>query len=868
MTLEAGSRLGPYEILSSLGAGGMGEVFRARDPRLGRDVAIKILPGSFSSDPDRLKRFEQEARAAGVLNHPNVTAVYDVGTHDGAPYVVQELLEGETLRTRLSGGALPVRKAIEQAIQIAHGLAAAHEKGIVHRDLKPENLFVTRDGRVKILDFGLAKLTQAESPIGQQTNLPTATAGTEPGIVMGTLGYMSPEQVKGRPADQRSDIFAFGAILYEMLSGSRAFHRDSAAETISAILREEPPDLSSTNKSIQPGLERIVGHCLEKSPEERFQSARDLAFDLEALSGSGQSGVAAEGSPTAAGARERRRFLSAGVAAAVLASLVSLAVGFFAGKGRGAAPPSKYHQLTFRRGTVWSARFGSDGKTILYSASWDGAPTEIFVAAPESPESRPLGFSGADVLAVSSAGDLAISLNSYVSTEFTRTGTLARTNATGGGAPREVLEGVDSADWEPGSRDLAVVRNVAGVGRLEYPIGKTIYETNGWISSPRVSPGGDRVGFIDHPSPGDDGGFVAVVDRAGKKTTLTKGFGSAQGLAWSPDGREIWFTAAEIGNRSLYAVSLSGKQRPLASVTGSLTLQDISRDGRVLLIDENRRLGLSALPPGQTKERDLSWLDWSRPSGLSKDGRTVMFYESGEGGGPGYTTYVRKTDGSPAVRLGEGQGITLSADGAWAVCLLQKLTDPHLVLYPTGAGQARPLSIPGLRITGGARFLPDSRHLIVAATEPGHGHRIYFFDMTAGEGAKARPITPENTRGLGVVSNDGTRFVAGGRDSRSYLYSIAGGEPAPIPGVEPGEVPVGWTADDRSLYVQKRGGPSGRIDRLDLATGRREPWKEILPSDAAGVVRVSSVLLAPDGSFYVYAYSRVLSNLFIVEGLK
>ncbi len=281
--LPIGSRLGPYEILSPLGAGGMGEVYRAKDPRLGREVAIKVLPSSFSQDPDRLRRFEQEARAAGVLNHPNILAIYDIGTHDGSPYVVSELLEGETLRARLAGGAFSPRKALEHALQTAHGLAAAHEKGIVHRDLKPENIFVTQDGRVKILDFGLAKLTQAEEG-GTRTDLPTATAGTEPGVVLGTLGYMSPEQVRGKPADPRSDIFSFGAILYEMLSGKRAFPGDSAADTMSAILMKEPPELSQTNRDIPPGLERVVRHCLEKNPQQRFHSAHDLAFDLEALS--------------------------------------------------------------------------------------------------------------------------------------------------------------------------------------------------------------------------------------------------------------------------------------------------------------------------------------------------------------------------------------------------------------------------------------------------------------------------------------------------------------------------------------------------------------------------------------------------------
>src|SRR6202162_2992299 len=302
----------------------MGEVYRARDERLKRDVAIKVLPASFSTDPDRLRRFEQEAQAAGALNHPNITIVYDIGTHENAPYVVQELLEGETLRTELSGGRFSPRKAIDYALQITQGLAAAHDKGIVHRDLKPENLFVTKEGRVKILDFGLAKLTQV-GQTGAATNLPTVTPGTAPGVVMGTLSYMSPAQVKGRPADARSDIFSFGAIFYEMLSGKRAFHADSAGETMAAILREEPPDLSVTNENISPGLERILRHCLEKNPERRFQSASDIAFDLEALStGSGVSAATASVRP--------RRVLTLARTALAAAALLALgaAAGIFA----------------------------------------------------------------------------------------------------------------------------------------------------------------------------------------------------------------------------------------------------------------------------------------------------------------------------------------------------------------------------------------------------------------------------------------------------------------------------------------------------------------------------------------------------------
>jgi Tol biopolymer transport system component len=860
MTLPTGTRLGPYEILAPIGAGGMGEVYKARDERLKREVAVKVLPASYSQDADRLRRFEHEAQAAGGLNHPNITAVYDLGSHDGAPYIVTELLEGETLRARLAGGAIPVRKAIDYAIQTARGLAAAHEKGIVHRDLKPENLFLTNDGRVKILDFGLAKLTQPEGPAAGQTNLPTAPANTEPGVVMGTLGYMSPEQVKGKPTDQRSDLFSFGAILYEMLSGSRAFHRDSAAETMSAILREEPPDLSSTNKGVQPGLERIVRHCLEKNPEERFYSARDVAFDLEALSGlSGATAAAAAAAPSG-----RRRLLPAAAAAAVLAALVCLPLGFLAGKGRGASKPPRFRQLTFRRGTVWTARFGSDGKTVLYSASWDANPTEVFVGSPDSPESRPLGFGGADVLAVAPAGDVAISLKSFVSGEFMRTGTLARASATGGGAPREILEGVEAADWAPNSQDFAVVRGAGGGTRLEYPIGKTIHETKGWIGNPRVGPGG-RIAFMEHPSIGDDGGFPAVIGADGKMTALTKAFGSSQGLAWSPDGREIWFTAAEVGNRSLYAVSLSGKLRTLTMVTGSLTLQDVSKDGRALLIDETRRLGCSALAPGAKKERDLSWLDWSRPVAFSRDGKTILFYESGEGGGPGYSTYVRATDGSPAVRLGEGQALGITPDGAWAASVLHKLTDPHVLLYPTGAGQPKSLSPPGLRLRPGFRFMPDGRHALACGAEDGKEDRIYLLDI---EGGKPRAVTPESYRVVGPITADGRRFITRTPDGAAVIYPVEGGEPVAAKGFDAGDVAVGWTADDRVLYVVQTRGLGSRIDRLDPLTGRRESWKEIVPADPTGIVRISSILVSPDGSFYVYAYSRVLSNLFLVEGLK
>jgi hypothetical protein len=452
----------------------MGEVYKAKDPRLGRDVAIKVLPASFSQDADRLRRFEQEARAAGVLNHPNVTIVYDIGQHEGAPYVLQELLEGETLRAELAGGRLSTHKAIDYSIQIAHGLAAAHEKSIVHRDLKPENLFVTKNGRVKILDFGLAKLMQPLSVEGGEST-PTMPLGTEPGIVMGTLGYMSPEQVRGRQADARSDIFSLGAILYEMLSGNRAFRGDSAADTMSAILREDPPDLSATNRSVSPGLERIVRHCLEKNPEQRFQSTRDLAFDLETLS-------TTSGSPTAIGGvrASRERSLRVPVLAAAATLTLGALLGHVLWHARKPAPPS-FRRLTFRHGNLGNARFAPDGRTVVYTASWEGQPYEIYTTRAEGPESTALGIKRATLYSVSSAGELAISVRQDFFASPQGSGTLA-TVPLGGGAPRSIADYVEDADWTLDGKRLAVLRYLAGRNRVELPLGTVLYSSESEMS--------------------------------------------------------------------------------------------------------------------------------------------------------------------------------------------------------------------------------------------------------------------------------------------------------------------------------------------------------------------------------------------------
>ncbi|MBI3664906.1 MAG: serine/threonine-protein kinase [Acidobacteria bacterium] len=870
--LAAGTQLGPYEVLGQLGSGGMGEVYRARDPRIGRDVAIKVLPSAFATDADRLRRFEQEVRAAGALNHPNVLIIYDVGAYNGSPYIVSELLEGETLRSRLGGGALPLRKAIDCAQQIARGLAAAHDKGITHRDLKPENIFITKDGRVKILDFGLAKLTRPESGVQEGPDASTMGGQTEPGAVLGTVGYMSPEQVRGQPVDHHSDIFAFGAILYEMISGKRAFRGASAVETMNAILKEDPPDLTATNQSLPPALERIVRHCLEKSPEERFQSARDIGFDLEMLSGViGPTTVlrAMEDVPAVAAARvaqpvSRKRRLAMALAMLALLVLCSGAT-YLAGVRSGKSPPPSFHLLTFRRGSIYSARFASDGQTIVYGASWDGKPVEIFSTRPESPDSRALGFPGTDILAVSPSGEMAISLHRHFFAPFISSGTLARASLAGS-ASREVLEDVQQADWGPDGSSVAVVRFGGGRNRLELPIGKVLYETAGWISHPRVSPRGDLVAFFDHPVVGDDGGAVAVVDLDGKKRILSSGWLSAMGLSWPRQGRdEVWFTATRSGlARALNAVSLAGQERLLARAPGTLTLHDISRDWRALVARDYPRQGIIALAPGETKERDLSWLDFSVPRDLSADGRMLLFDETGEGGGATYAVYIRKTDGSPAVRIGEGIALGFSPDGKWALAMTQS-SGNQLTMFPTGPGELKRLPREGIDYQW-ASWFPDGKRLLVAGSEPGHGVRLYVQDLSGG---KPRAITPEGISIRGsAVSPDGRAIICRNPDGKYFLYPADGGEPRSIPGLGPEELPSQWGADGRSLYIFRRGELPARVYRLDLSTGRKELWKQFMPADPTGVDGIGRPIVTVDGKSYVYNYARILSELYVVEGLK
>jgi Tol biopolymer transport system component len=854
----AGRSLGHYQIQEKIGAGGMGEVYRAHDQRLGRDVAVKVLPPQFSQDADRLRRFEQEARATAALNHPNILAIYDIGTQDGSPYIVSELLEGETLRQRLRAGALPPRQAQDFACQIAQGLAAAHEKHVIHRDLKPENIFLTRDGRAKILDFGLAKLTRRDQPFADEA---ATISATKAGAVMGTIGYMSPEQVRGQDLDHRSDIFSFGAILYEMLAGCSPFRGSTTADTITSILTADPPEFSGSRPSISPALERVVRHCLEKEPGHRFQSCRDLAFDLGALSEMWTaSGRAAAVKPLLTS--RLRKFMPISAALIILMVIVTA---YFAGRGTETASAPAFHRLTFQRGTVYGARFSADAKSVVYSATWGGDQIQTFTVDAGSQWSRSLDLPPATILAVSPSGEMALALGGYFDRHFIVSNMVLARRPVEGGAPREVLENVEFADWSP-QGELAVVHLVGGRRRLEFPIGTVLYETSGWISHIRISPRGDRIAFLDHPALSDDRGAVCVVDLAGKKTTLSDGWGSQDGLAWSSNGSEVWFTAIRTGyDRALMAVDLSGRLRTILRVPGGLSLRDIAPDGRVLVSLETQRLAMEGFSNQHPEPVDLSWFDWSIAKDISRDGQWVLFEESSEPAGPNYAVAIRKMDGSAPVKLGEGSSGGLSPDGKWAISIFTG-TPERLALVPVGAGEPKNIPVTGIEHfqNGSGRFLPDGKRLVVNAAAPGGAFSTYLVDVAGGT---PRRVTPEGVR-ANLPSPDGRMLAGISPEGTVTLYPIEGGDPQAVPGLAAGFYPLSWGRDAKTLYVYSESGLPSSVYRINLDSAKRELVKEIMPSDRAGIVYIGPMVATPDASAFAYSVFRSVSVLYVISGLR
>ena len=858
--LPTHSRIGPYEIVAPIGAGAMGEVYRARDTKLNRDVALKLLPPLFALDPNRVARFTREAQVLAALNHPNIAAIYGLEESNGLDALVLELVEGATLADRIARGAIPLAETVRIGTQIAEALEAAHDKGIIHRDLKPANIKVTASGTVKVLDFGLAKAWEGASE-AQLSKAPTLTATLDrERTILGTPAYMSPEQARGRALDKRTDIWSFGCVLFEMLTGRAAFADETISDTLARVL-DRDVEWDRLPSSTPGRMRDLLRRCLHKDAHHRLRDIGDARLELEEALGPLDN-------PDGEGRATGRRLLLAVAGAIAALALTALGTYLVAG-GRSAATPA-FRQLTFRHGTITSARFAPDGQTVVYRATWSGASPELFVLRPESLQSGSIGLVNAGIYSVSSRGELAIALGCRLNWGECL-GTLAQVPMTGG-SPREMVKDVLDADWSPDGQHMAVVLFKDSSYRLEYPLDKILYQSKGWITDARVSPRADRIAFLDHDQLGDSGGSVSIVDLNGRETALSSNWKSLQGLAWSPDGDEVWFSGSRRGkggNSTLYAVSLSGQERTVFSAPGALKLNDISHDGRrVLLTRGTTRGGIIAAGADGTTERDLSWLDFSTVADLSSDGRTLLFYEWGEGVAGTPAIFIRRTDGSDAIQLGEGKPLALSPDARWVAAIQEN--PQRLVLLPAGTGEVKPLPRGDVaEYLDWAAWSPDGRRVFFAGRDSADVRRTYVQNV---DGGAPRPATPDGFVGI-LLSPDGRSIVAVDRYGEYYLCSSeASAEPRPLDGYRDGDVPLQWSADGRFLFVREAGNLTLRIHTLDLSTGTRQFWKEMLPPDPAVLTDIGSdpgqVRVTRDGKSYAFTYWTFAGALYLAEGLK
>lgn len=840
--------IGDYRIEGLLGSGGTGEVYSAVDMRTNARVAVKILNRPALADPDHRRRFLQEAKTIGLLSHPNIVRLYETGTAavDGAEtlYIAMELVEGQTLDQIIPPDGMAAREALALAMPVLSALQTAHEAGIIHRDLKPRNIIVTPANVPKILDFGLAKRTAAINADPAAETVSIAHSVTLSGSILGTAAYMSPEQADGKPTDVRSDIFSFGSILYEMVTGQRAFPGDSPMSTISAVMAKEPLALSAF-PNVPPALAAVIERCLRKDPAARPQTIAGLRttlmhveanLDIATVPGDDKLG--------------RRGWI-----AVTVAGVVGIAAGLGLGRRLWWRADPQPLRLTYRRGDVMSARFGPAGE-VIYSAMWGADPLRTFVAQPGNHESRPIDLPPAWVLSVSKKSELALLLGRE------QTGTLARV-PLGGGTPREVLVNVSWADWAPDSNSMAVVRRVGASFRLEYPVGNVLFETASRKPEVlRLSPDGNFVAFLAYDS--ETGDYALNVTGRDRRTSIpARGFRVVGGLAWSPSGDEVLVAGARTGESpAIYRIGREGGERIAYSMPGWPHLLDCAPDGRVLLAAVTSRLGIAALTPFSKSEQDLAWLDGSRVNGLSMDGSLLLFTEINSGGGRNAEIYLRKTDGSPAVRIGSGNRAALSYDSRQVACLRNISRGNQVAILPAGPGEEQILKASGFRYES-AECHPDGQRVLFNATRDREPRRAYLQPIGGGE---AVPVTPAGVA-LTRLSPSGKMGVAA-NNGKLEVWPLEGGEARTVSPLRHGEQICGWSEDGKALFLAtaENGGSSIELTRIEIAGGRRQTLRRLTPMEP-GAVFWGLPALSGDGGYYAASFRKDLSELYLVSGI-
>ncbi len=866
MSLQPGSSLGRYLVTASLGAGGMGVVWRAVDSSLGREVALKVLPEEIADDSERHARFEREAKLLASLNHANIATLYGIEhledtEHKGpaSHVLVMELVEGEGLDERIARGPMSQDEAIAIALQVASGLAVAHERGIVHRDLKPANVRIRSDGTVKVLDFGLAKAWQDDPDGTDLAHTPTITARHSfAGAMVGTAAYMAPEQARGRAVDHRADIWSFGCLLFEMLTGRQAYTGDTISDTVAAILKDQPRwDLLPPG--LDPAVRRVLRRCLAKDPDRRYHHLADVRLELLELTD-------ADAPRTTEPRRRARRGRLVWVLS-VLTSMVVAAVGAWVLLRGPATPLPTYRTLTFRNGCVSSARFAPDGETVVFGMATREHPLALYSTRANSIESRRLDLPEADVLGIARDGRMAILLGRHREGSWVSVGTLAEADVAGG-APRSLLERTNDGAISPDGRAIAAVHEVGSVQRLDYPLGNALFETHGWISHVSISPDGRRVAFLHHPFYGDDRGLPMLAEPDGTVRKLAPATSSSlQGLAWSPDGTEVWYSEYVFGlGGVLWSVKPGHQPVALLHSPVSVRIQDVADDGRVLLVASDTRAEIVGRLGGQERERRYEGWNDDSIGGISADGTLFAGNEQQSNEEGEYTAFVRAADGSAPVRLGLGEVIGMSPDGAWVFTHRLTSERTRLTLFPTGPARPRTIDLGGVTPAGiGMPALTCSLDGRWAAftgfthtTEP----QVYLLDLATDT---LRAVGPPGSQAP-ILAPDGTRLVARTADGVVAVYPVKGGPAAPVPGLLPREVPLQWSRDGRWLLVWDQVFPA-KIYRVRVSDGQRERAVTIMPADPAGVL-YGQILLSPGAEHYVYRYRRDLNTLYLVEDLR